>query len=367
MIFGNNNKKEIQALEREIESLKKKKEFLENDLEQANVANIELSDDMSQNEARYRNQEDLNKLWLESSTLVEEIRESLASTSTELIEHRDDFQSSQELFEQIMTMLAVTIQSTAKISDDTQSASNSADQLKTVTSGINDFVNIIKGISDQTNLLALNAAIEAARAGEQGRGFAVVADEVRTLAQRSAEASNEISNLIEQVNQQMSNVINGIHEVGNKSGEIKESTASIESTASQIVDLSKNMYDVITHSTANSFIQTVKMDHVVWKLGVYKVMLGLSNQSPIEFSDHSSCRLGKWYYEGEGAEKYASQNEFKRIEEPHAQVHEKGIEALDAFQQGNTELAVKKLILMERASVEVTKLLSELSHDFAGR
>jgi len=363
MIFNSNSKREIKTLQDEIESLKKQNQSLENELTLANDANNELSDDMSQTATRYRNQEDLNKLWLQSSTLVDQIRESLASTSTELIEHRDQFQSSQELFDQIMGMLSTTIKSTTEISKDTENASNSADQLKKVTAGINDFVNIIKGISDQTNLLALNAAIEAARAGEQGRGFAVVADEVRTLAQRSAEASNEISNLIEQVNQQMGDVINGINEVGNKSGAIKDSTSSIEGTASKIVQLSQHMYTVITNSTSDSFIQTVKMDHVVWKLEVYKVMLGMSDKSPGEFSDHSMCRLGKWYYEGEGSVKYASEQSFKKIEQPHAKVHLEGTEALNAFRSGNTELAVKKLTSMEAASVEVTKLLTILSRD----
>ena len=363
MIFNSKSKKEIKTLKEEIEALKKQNQSLESELKQANDANYELTEDMSGTAARYRNQEELNKLWLQSSTLVDQIRESLATTSTELIDYRDQFQSSQQLFDQIMEMLTTTIQSTTEISKDTHNASNSVDQLKTVTGGINDFVNIIKGISDQTNLLALNAAIEAARAGEQGRGFAVVADEVRTLAQRSAEASNEISNLIEQVNQQMGDVIQGIQEVGDKSGEIKTSTSSIEDIANKIVQLSQHMYTVITNSTSDSFIQTVKMDHVVWKLDVYKVMLGMSDKSPDDFADHSMCRLGKWYYEGEGAKKYSSQQSFTKIEQPHAQVHLRGIEALKAFTSGDTELAVEKLTLMESASFEVIKLLSALSRE----
>jgi len=361
MIFNLKNKKKIDELEIEINTLKQQNLSLKEEVNQANQSNMALSDDMSEAAVRYNSQVELNKLWLQSSVLVNNIRESLAASSAELIGHRDGFQSSQQLFDQIMDMLASTIQSTAEISTDTKTASTSVDQLKTVTTGINDFVNIIKGISDQTNLLALNAAIEAARAGEQGRGFAVVADEVRTLAQRSAEASNEISVLIEQVNNQMADVVSGISGVGKKSDEITTSTSSIKVAANRIVSLSQNMYAVITNSTADSFIQTVKMDHVVWKLEVYQVMLGMSDKSVDDFSDHTMCRLGKWYYQGEGSTKYSGFDAFKKVESPHADVHRNGLAALLAHAEGNSEEAVKKLALMENASFKVIDLLSSLS------
>ena len=363
MIFNLNKKRELEQLKAEIASLKQQNNSIQDALDQATESNQALSKEISSTVNRYQNQEELNHLWLQSTDLVNQIRESLAQSTTGLIDHRDGFHSSQALFEQIMSMLTETIHSTSQIASETQTSSIAVGQLNTVITDINDFVNIIKGISDQTNLLALNAAIEAARAGELGRGFAVVADEVRTLAQRSSTASNEISSLIEKVNQNMTDVVSGINNVGEKSGDITTSTASIEDTANEIVNLSQHMYSVITNSTADSFIQTVKMDHVVWKFEVYQVILGMSDKSAQDFADHSMCRLGKWYYEGEGREKYASHDAFKKIEGPHSEVHKNGLAALLAFADGNEKEAIKKLTLMEKASFKVVDLLTALSHE----
>ena len=161
----------------------------------------------------------------------------------------------------------------------------------------------------------------------------------------------------------MTDVISGINNVGEQSSDITTSTASIENTANKIVNLSQHMYSVITNSTADSFIQTVKMDHVVWKFEVYQVILGVSDKSAQNFADHSMCRLGKWYYEGEGSEKYASYESFKKIEGPHAEVHKNGLAALLSFADGNEQEAIKKLALMEKASFKVVDLLTSLSHE----
>jgi methyl-accepting chemotaxis protein len=135
----------------------------------------------------------------------------------------------------LMNQLAVTIRGA---SDDLQALNKQSDQ-------INNIVNTISGIADQTNLLALNAAIEAARAGEQGRGFAVVADEVRQLAARTSESTSEIANVVQQ-NTELS------------THAVKVMSASLTQVDSG-VDLVDNVKDVIEqiNQAVNSMVDTI--------------------------------------------------------------------------------------------------------------
>jgi len=104
-------------------------------------------------------------------------------------------------------VVADTITTINTLSQTMSNASDATQEVKSQTQAIGSVLEVINGIADQTNLLALNAAIEAARAGEQGRGFAVVADEVRTLAQRTSESTQEIKNTIVKLQSETGNAV----------------------------------------------------------------------------------------------------------------------------------------------------------------
>ncbi|MBH0056379.1 methyl-accepting chemotaxis protein [Pseudoalteromonas sp. SWXJZ94C] len=127
---------------------------------------------------------------------MEEMKQSVGDISQSAANASNAAETAEKEVEQSRTQVQMSVTASRTLSDEINQAATTINKLADDTKNVSQILNVITSIADQTNLLALNAAIEAARAGEHGRGFAVVADEVRELASRTAHSTNEIRELL---------------------------------------------------------------------------------------------------------------------------------------------------------------------------
>jgi methyl-accepting chemotaxis protein len=314
-----------------------------------------------------------------------------------------------------MKVVGETISSIHSVADEVGHAAKVIAELEDDSRNIGTILETIKGIAEQTNLLALNAAIEAARAGEQGRGFAVVADEVRKLAQSTQEATARIQDLIERLQVKalaavkvmeegrvrvdasvgqagnagasLEKITRAVASIRDMNGEIASSakdqlgvaegintsiatinqmaavtSAGVRSTEEAVANLAK-LVDQLKNSVGQFKVGSGKLDltsaksaHLNWKIRLRAFLDGKATLTEEEAVSHHHCAFGKWYY-SEGLKNFGHIQELRDVEEPHAELHQTIKDIVKAMKAGDKVGAERLYVTVEGISKRIVALL----------
>ncbi len=248
----------------------------------------------------------------------------------------------------------------------------SSSELSSSSDEIAEMVSIIANVADQTNLLALNAAIEAARAGEHGRGFAVVADEVKNLAENTKETAHKITEIVERFNTASTSMVNTTQEMAEIAESSRGAISQFENSFVQFAETAQKTFEKVSNTRIVCDAALIKVDHLLYIQRAYRALEINDTQSPEANAvrvDHDHCRFGLWYNEGEGRAMYSHLPAYEQLLDPHRRVHTSATKIIDLLDKNWEEEENLQADLLhsfeetERASHELITLVDTLTEE----